>query len=162
MDTATNENYTYVHTLSLHDALPICSRLRASRPWMSMAPSAARAARSLEINGFAGLPTVFPWSCEDMRSWRRFAGAPQLSVPDSRCQEGDRRRRGGQRAVANVAIAAFCAAFAAVYAGRCCRRFQYASKLGGVTSSSFSMRASMNAYPTLMSATPNRSPTRYS
>src|SRR3546814_8764055 len=80
-----------------------------------------------------------------MRSWRRFAGAPQLSVPDSRCQEGDRRRRGGQRAVANVAIAAFCAAFAAVYAGRCCRRFQYASKLGGVTSSSFSMRASMNA-----------------
>src|SRR3546814_4511406 len=81
---------------------------------MSMAPSAARAARSLEINGFAGLPTVFPWSCEDMRSWRRFAGATQLSVPDSRCQEDDRRRRGGQRAVANVAIAAFCAAFAAL------------------------------------------------
>src|SRR3546814_16449152 len=25
-DTATNEIYTYVHTLSLHDALPICPR----------------------------------------------------------------------------------------------------------------------------------------
>src|SRR3546814_17878784 len=39
-DTATTEIYTYCHTLSLHDALPIC----ASRALVSRPSSAARTA----------------------------------------------------------------------------------------------------------------------
>src|SRR3546814_20126506 len=37
-DTATTEIYTYLHTLSLHDALPICPRARASMRSKARAP----------------------------------------------------------------------------------------------------------------------------
>src|SRR3546814_14427082 len=39
-DTATTEIYTYCHTLSLHDALPICYPVREPcRTWERLAPA---------------------------------------------------------------------------------------------------------------------------
>src|SRR3546814_15960305 len=55
-DTATTEIYTYCHTLSLHDALPICTWLRAavrSGPVSTNVPSRSKTTRS-NGNAFMG------------------------------------------------------------------------------------------------------------
>src|SRR3546814_7278904 len=64
-DTATTEIYTYVHTLSLHDALPICGGLELPRPGAgpprAVAHAAARPREGLpDLQGPAGLPPADP------------------------------------------------------------------------------------------------------
>src|SRR3546814_14254430 len=51
-DTATTEIYTYCHTLSLHDALPISSIARHSGGGAAPAIPACRGGRSSEWPGF--------------------------------------------------------------------------------------------------------------
>src|SRR3546814_17306842 len=47
--TATTEIYTYGHTLSLHDALPICFQAFAPPPVAEPAPASAAAAEEEEL-----------------------------------------------------------------------------------------------------------------
>src|SRR3546814_16601675 len=61
-DTATTEIYTYVHTLSLHDALPICIHMRR----VALCPIAHQLLRHAQA---------------DTQRWRQCARAHPLLLP---------------------------------------------------------------------------------
>src|SRR3546814_18510838 len=65
-DTATTEIYTYGHTLSLHDALPICLAVRQA----SEAPCRARPA-SGRCGGPASTPVSTATAIRCLRKWRK-------------------------------------------------------------------------------------------
>src|SRR3546814_8794934 len=73
-DTAPTENYTYLHTLSLHDALPICS---PSPPSRTMPPPGRRLPRTILIEARldSGFSTV------------RITRSSSTATPASRSEE---------------------------------------------------------------------------
>src|SRR3546814_2838284 len=62
-DTATTENYTYLHTLSLHDALPISGILR----------SLDYAASTAILNRSADQPQTLQTMALQVEEWQRLA-----------------------------------------------------------------------------------------
>src|SRR3546814_6693424 len=94
--TATTEIYTYGHTLSLHDALPIC--LHSPRLPPSAGRGPARRCRAARLGEGAATSTPAPWSraaCA-LAARRRRSSTPPLQRPlDARHRRCDGKRHGG-------------------------------------------------------------------
>src|SRR3546814_7900760 len=81
-DTATTEIYTYLHTLALHDALPIsCPTASATMTWMRSRrpPSTAPALRVCRTGSCSSTCAKTDWS----RYWMK----PSLSAANYRSEE---------------------------------------------------------------------------
>src|SRR3546814_14425155 len=91
--TATTEIYTYGHTLSLHDALPISVEVDAEQPAARVEHRRARiAAGRVEVGQ----------QVDGLRLQCRIAGAAEIALGDRRAQRRRRVERRGEIGRAHV------------------------------------------------------------